>query len=91
MFKAAPAPPLSSESKTCQLTFIPRAIRQAMRSIVGEDAMGGSIMRILEIIVATLIVLFLVDLFGTQFLGRSIYLLLVVAVILVLVRFVRRT
>ena len=48
-------------------------------------------MRILEIITAIFIVLFLVDLFGTQFLGRSVYLLLVVAVILVLVRFIRRT
>ena len=91
MFKVAPVPPLSNESKTCQLTFIPCAILQAMRSIVGEDAMGGSIMRILEIIIVIFIVLFLVDLFGTQFLGRSVYILLVVAVILVLVRFVRRT
>lgn len=62
-----------------------------MRSIVGEDAMGGSIMRILEIIIVIFIVLFLVDLFGTQFLGRSGYLLLVVAVILVLARFIRHT
>ena len=47
-------------------------------------------MRILEIVAVILIVLFLVDLLGTQFLGNLVYLLLVIAAILLLVRFIRR-
>ena len=47
-------------------------------------------MRILEIIAVILVVLFLVDLLGAQFLGNLVYLPLVIAVILLLVRFIRR-
>ena len=49
----------------------------------------GGVVRILEIIAVILIVLFLVDLLGTQFLGNLVY-LLVIAVILLLVHFIRR-
>lgn len=47
-------------------------------------------MGLLEILGIIFIVLFLIDLFGTGFLGSLVYLLLVVGVILLAIRFIRR-
>lgn len=47
-------------------------------------------MSLLEILGIILIVLFLIDLLGTGLLGNLVYLLLVIGVILLAIRFIRR-